>query len=282
MDSAQIADGSTDEGTRTDARSDDHGPAVVEACCEACAAVGHSASGCSSGACAPKTSSGLYDAGSSGIAYDGVVFSPARTEPMPIMSSVGEDGGMAGDREESIDSFNPARFADSDARVDADGYNAELGPVFDAAMLAQLEESKEAARELAAVGSTGTVYGDPNEGDAGKGSGDRIGAEDARRWVDSGIDIIGRTIDSRLAEGDRASNREYLERMAAQDFQNNRDEREFRLKLAEIEARYRGTPTSIPDINLELQRQQAAQSNTGMIAIGAAVLVGGAFLFMKR
>ena len=64
-----------------------------------------------------------------------------------------------------------------------------------------------------------------------------ISADDARRWVDSGLDFIN----DRFAEGDRAAQREHLQRMAELDFQNNRDEREYRLKLAEIENRFRGT-----------------------------------------
>lgn len=114
-----------------------------------------------------------------------------------------------------------------------------------------------------------------------------INAEDTRRWVQTGVGIL----EGRLAEGDRGREREYLERMAAQQFADNANRREFEAKLAEINARYGNTPSAtLPAVMRELaatvqqQPQQPSGAGTGVM-LGALALVAGMFgiaLTMKK
>lgn len=114
-----------------------------------------------------------------------------------------------------------------------------------------------------------------------------INAQDARNWVETGVGIL----QGRLAEGDRGREREYLERMAAQQFADNANRREFEAKLAEINARYGNTTSAtLPAVMRELaatvqqQPQQPSGAGTGVM-LGALALVAGMFgivLTMKK
>ncbi len=115
-----------------------------------------------------------------------------------------------------------------------------------------------------------------------------INAQDARNWVETGVGIL----QGRLAEGDRGREREYLERMAAQQFADNANRREFEAKLAEINGRYGNTPSStLPAVMRELsetiqQQQQPQSSGVGAgVMLGSLALVAGMFgivLTMKK
>lgn len=284
---------------------DDHGPAVVEACCEACAAAGHTgSSGCASGACAAP-SSGSYSPGpSAGLgAVDEVWFMPSEAGSFAAVGTGAQytDAPVA----EYAPDQSPAVYATVSAQREVIPDGLQSAPSFDLQMQEQLRESLAAARmpgPSGYVGASGTVVDapagntssfkegntgvdpGPDETGEGKGSGDRIGAEDARRWVNDGLGIISTTIQGRLAEGDRARQREYLERMAAQDYADNRNEREFRLKLAEIEARFRAVPSALPQIQTEMQRQSSNESGSSTMILGALAVAGaiGAFFALRK
>lgn len=256
----------------------EHGPGVSGEvpCCEACARKG---TRCSDGSCSVGSSAGLMTVERQAAVIGSGFARGSASEPVAMGAEYSAESSAAeyAGAEERI----PYASSSSSLSVVPDG--VQHRPQFDAAMMAQLRESQAAAAALVGPGTSGTVlYGDPDAGDAGKESGDRIGAEDARRWVTEGLGILNRTLEGRLAEGDRQREREYLERMAAQDLQNNRDDREFRLKLAEIEARYRGVQSSLPAIQTELQQSQSAGNNTGMIVAAVAAVIGLGAVFALR
>lgn len=134
--------------------------------------------------------------------------------------------------------------------------------------------------ELNARGSGSSRYqsggGDAKTGGSNGGSngGRSVTPDDVSRWVDSATEFAN----DRFAERDAAANRAHLEEMARLDYQNNADEREYRLKLAEIERRY----------NLVTSNQGLTSSSdssgpgTGTLLAGAGIVAAALFLALRK